>query len=102
MANASNTALRKALGRIIRDERSAQGLSLRKLGLMVGVDHKRLFQIEHGTANITFNTLNNIAEGLGIPLSVLLLRAEKSTVLCEACVDYAAIAISEANEISVN
>lgn len=77
MENPSHQLLRESLGRLIRNEREAQGLSLRKFGLMVGLDYKRMHEIEHGTANATINTLMRVSDGLGIPLSEFVYAAEK-------------------------
>ena len=59
---------RQSLGIRIRELRTAQGLSLRKLGLMVGMDYSYLFAIEHGTANATIDALVKIADGLDVEL----------------------------------
>ena len=66
----------KMIGRVVRDERESRGMSLRDFGLMVGVDYKRLFEIEHGGANLTFKTLYRIAEGMEMSPSALLEKAE--------------------------
>ena len=73
----SQSLLRQRLGDAIRVEREAQGLSLRKLGLMVGVDYKRLCEMEQGKANATINTLLRVSVGLNVPLSSLIEKAEK-------------------------
>ena len=80
MDNLFRQKYRAALGRVIRNEREAQGLSLRKFGLMVGLDYKRMHEIEHGKANATINSLLRISEGLGIPFSSLVAAAEKDLV----------------------
>lgn len=77
MENPSLQMFRESLGRLIRNERESQGLSLRKFGLMIGLDYKRVYEIEHGTANATINTLMRISSGLGVPLSEFIYAAEK-------------------------
>ena len=76
MINLEHRKYREALGRVIRNEREAQGLSLRKIGLMVGLDYKRVHEIEHGRANVTLNSLLRIADGLGLSLSKMILATE--------------------------
>lgn len=61
----------ECVGANIRMLREEQNLSLRKLGLMVGVDFTRLHAIERGSANPTINTLAKIALGLGVDISEL-------------------------------
>lgn len=56
------------VGARIREIRKAQDLSLRKLGLMIGMDHATLSKIENGILNPSLNTLSKIAEGLGVEL----------------------------------
>lgn len=75
---------RESLGRVIRIERESQGLSLRKFGLMVGLDYKRIHEIEHGSANSTINTLLRVSNGLGVPLSEFIYAAEKMSGPSEA------------------
>ena len=57
-----------ALGRRIRALRTAQGISLRKFALMVGIDYGYLSNIETGKANITVDLLAKIADGLEVDL----------------------------------
>lgn len=71
MTDLEHQKIRAALGRVICNEREAQGLSLRKFGLMVGLDYKRMHEIEHGKANVTINSLLRICEGLGISFFTL-------------------------------
>lgn len=77
MQNLGHKTYHEALGKVIRNEREAQGLSLRKFGLMVGLDYKRMHEIEHGKANATINSLLRISDGLEISLSRLFAAAEK-------------------------
>ena len=76
MNNLEQRKYREALGWVIRNERETQGLSLRKFGLMVGLDYKRLHQIEHGDANATINWLLRIADGLGKSVTELFVAAD--------------------------
>lgn len=63
MENASHT-YRTILGKRLHEIRLEQGLSLRSLGLMSGVDYSHIFDIEHGKANVTIDTLAKLAEAL--------------------------------------
>lgn len=62
---------RLKLGTRIREARTEQSLSLRALGLMAGIDYSHLFDIEHGVANVTIDTLYKITEALGMSLKDL-------------------------------
>ena len=77
MKNLPYQTFRTALGQLVRNEREAQGISLRKFGLMIGLDYKRIHEIEHGEANATINSLLRISEGLGVPLSEFVYAAEE-------------------------
>lgn len=62
------TKNRRLVGARIRSIRKAQDLSLRTLGLMVGMDHATLSKIENGKLNPSLNTLSKIADGLDVEL----------------------------------
>ncbi|WP_270295161.1 helix-turn-helix domain-containing protein [Eggerthella sinensis] len=57
---------RQALGARIRQLRIDQGLTQRKLALMIGANHSTLGQIEAGKTNFMFDKLERIAEALGV------------------------------------
>ena len=57
------------LGQRIRKE--AQGISLRRFALMIGVGHTYLVDVENGRRNIGIENLCRIADGLGIRVSEL-------------------------------
>lgn len=59
---------RLVLGNRLKAARTNQGLSLRALGLMAGVDYSHLFDIEHGKANVTVDTLAKLADALDMRL----------------------------------
>ena len=59
------------LGQRIRQEREAQGISLRRFALMIGVGHTYLVDVENGRRNIGIENLCRIADGLGIRVSEL-------------------------------
>jgi transcriptional regulator with XRE-family HTH domain len=65
-----------ALGRAIRDVRTAQGLSQEDAALRCGLDRSYFGFVERGERNITVAVLWRIADGLGLPASELLSREE--------------------------
>ena len=66
MGSPSAKEHRERLGSNIRRLRVQKGLSLRTLGMMVGVDYAYLSNIENGRANATVNVLFKIAQGLEV------------------------------------
>lgn len=60
------------MGARLRRLRVASGMSLRQLGLMVGVHYNQLQRIEQGKVNPSIQTLYRISEGLGVDVSELL------------------------------
>lgn len=61
---------RRELGRLIKAERESQGLSQRKLALMIGMHNSHLGRIEAGTCNPSLDTLSRIVSALGVELEV--------------------------------
>lgn len=59
------------IGGRIRRLRMEQGLSLRQLARMVGMDHAYLCVMEKGGANATITLYTRIASGLGVELKEL-------------------------------
>ena len=62
---------RRALGARIAQLRAEQGISQRKLALMIGANHSSLGKIEAGRANFMFDKLEKIAEALGVEVRSL-------------------------------
>ena len=60
------------LGSPIKRLRVAQGLSQRKLALMIGMDYSYICNIENGRANASIDALLKIADGLGVRLRDLI------------------------------
>lgn len=60
------------LGSIIRVERERRGLSQEALASLGGVSRTYLGEIERGSANPSFTTLEQIADALGLALSELI------------------------------
>ncbi len=63
---------KKALGQRIRTLREGQGVSQRRLALMIGLGQTYLSDVENGRRNIGFENLCKIADGLGVEVGELL------------------------------
>ena len=59
---------RQLIGARIKRLRDEQGLSLRRLASMIGMDHGYICDIERGKANATISAYAKIAVGLGVEL----------------------------------
>ena len=57
---------RKRLGERIKALREQQGLSQRKLALMIGSNQTHIWQIENGTVNVGLDTLCRLADALEV------------------------------------
>lgn len=68
---------RLIVGRNVKALREAQGLSLRRFALMVGMDYTYLCEIETGKANPTIDVLAKIAAGLEIEPEALFARSAR-------------------------
>jgi transcriptional regulator with XRE-family HTH domain len=67
------------LGEHIRRVRRARGISRKKLADAIGMHVGNYARIERGTKNVTYETLQRIANGLGVDLTVrLVLRRKRS------------------------
>jgi len=66
---------REALGAVVREQRTAAGLSLRELAATTGVSNAYLSQIERGLHEPSLSVLRAVAEALDVPLAALLERA---------------------------
>ncbi|WP_367316870.1 helix-turn-helix domain-containing protein [Gordonibacter sp. RACS_AR68] len=51
--------------------RESKDVSRREFAKSLGMDHVNLWRIEEGKANVKFDTLCNIAEGLGVEVENL-------------------------------
>ncbi|RIV21668.1 XRE family transcriptional regulator [Fibrisoma montanum] len=58
--------IKKRVGQQIRDARKAKGLTLKELGEKVGVAESTFSLYESGKQNLTIETLQKIAEALGV------------------------------------
>ena len=57
---------RKRLGERIKALREQQGLSQRKLALMIGSNQTHIWQIENGTVNVGLDILCRLANALEV------------------------------------
>lgn len=57
---------RKRMGARIKTLREQQGLSQRKLALMIGSNQTHIWQIENGTVNVGLDILCRLADALEV------------------------------------
>ena len=57
---------RKRLGARIKALREQQGLSQRKLALMIGSNQSHIWQVENGTVNVGLDILCRLADALEV------------------------------------
>ena len=62
---------RLVFGSRMRELRKRQGLSQRRLALMLGMDNTYLGRIEAGRCNISIDTMSRIASALGVEIREL-------------------------------
>jgi transcriptional regulator with XRE-family HTH domain len=65
----------RELGEFIRDQRSGERLSLRRLSDLAGISNPYLSQIERGLRKPSAEILQHIAKALSIPAEMLYIRA---------------------------
>ena len=66
-----------ALGRALSEIRGERGMGVAKLAGAAGIDLKLIATLEAGRLNPSYELLVALAEGLGVPVSVLVIRAEE-------------------------
>ena len=66
------------LGRNVREEREARGLSQEQLALEAGMKRSYLSELERGLRNPSVRALGRLAEALGISPELLLREAERT------------------------
>jgi transcriptional regulator with XRE-family HTH domain len=67
----------QCLGRVVRKNREAKGLSQEQLGFLAGLDRSYIGGIERGERNLCFSNLLRLCAGLGISLTELFQRFEE-------------------------
>jgi transcriptional regulator with XRE-family HTH domain len=69
---------RLSFGLAIRKFRKQKGMSQEELADFAGIHRTYIGDVERGTRNIALVNMTKIATALGVPLSQLILEAEKS------------------------
>ena len=64
--------VKKRIGQKIRDARKAKGLTLKELGEKVGVSESVVGRYETGKQNLTIETLQKVADALGVSFNASL------------------------------
>lgn len=68
MDKQENIRARELLGARIRKLRQAQGISLRKFALMIGMSYPYLSNVENAKQAVTIDGIERIAKGLDIDI----------------------------------
>jgi transcriptional regulator with XRE-family HTH domain len=68
----------KILGAVIRQERKQRGLSQEGLAALSGLSRAFVGEIERGEVNVSFSTLTALADGLNVPLAMVVAEYERS------------------------
>lgn len=66
--------MRQILGSRVKQLRDLQGLTQEELAARAGLYWTQIQRIEQGKLNVTLNTLEHVAAGLGVPISHLFLE----------------------------
>lgn len=64
---------RQEFGRRVRALRETRGFSLRQFALTIGINKSFLVDVEHGRKSPTLDTIERISNGLGVPISHLMI-----------------------------
>lgn len=68
---------RRALGRAIRETRVGRGIGVAQLASAAGVDLRGIAALEAGRVDPSYELLLALGDGLGVPVSVFVIRAEE-------------------------
>ncbi|HLO48558.1 MAG TPA: helix-turn-helix transcriptional regulator [Kamptonema sp.] len=74
--NPSKKKILCALGHLVRQRRTALGISQEELGLRANLDRTYISGVERGVRNPSLTALTSLANGLGITVSNLLNNLE--------------------------
>ncbi|HYW18457.1 MAG TPA: helix-turn-helix transcriptional regulator [Nodularia sp. (in: cyanobacteria)] len=74
--NESKQNILCALGYLVRQYRTEQGISQEELGLRANLDRTYISGVERGVRNPSLTALVSLANGLGISVSILLKNLE--------------------------
>ena len=73
-----DTKFLRAFGVVVKRHREAQGASQEHLAELAGLHRTYVSDIERGIRNLTISSANRIANGLSVPISMLITEAEQS------------------------
>ncbi len=74
--NESRKKILRALGQLVKQRRTALGISQEELGLRANLDRTYISGVERGVRNPSVTALVSLASGLGITVSDLLENLE--------------------------
>lgn len=74
--NESREKILRALGQLVKQRRTALGISQEELGLRANLDRTYISGVERGVRNPSVTALVSLASGLGITVSDLLENLE--------------------------
>jgi len=69
--------IRSTFGQVLREQRTARGISQEDFALNADVDRTFVSQMERGIRQPTITTIMKLAEALGIQASALVARMER-------------------------
>jgi transcriptional regulator with XRE-family HTH domain len=69
----------KRFGQVVRRQREARDLSQEKLAALSGIHRTYVSSIELGKVRLGLDIAKKVADGLGVPLSVLVAEAERDS-----------------------
>lgn len=75
-SNHPPTESRLLFGRRLRQERRARGMTLEDLAERSGITWSYIAQVEAGHRNVAVDNLHRLAQGVGVPLRLLLTESE--------------------------
>lgn len=74
--NQSKKKILRALGHLVRERRTALGISQEELGLRANLDRTYISGVERGVRNPSLTALTSLAKGLDLTVSTLLNNLE--------------------------
>lgn len=77
--NESREKILRTLGQLVKQQRTALGISQEELGLRANLDRTYISGVERGVRNPSVTALVSLASGLGITVSDLLENLEIET-----------------------
>lgn len=65
------TDLKKQAGQLIREARRAKGFTQKEIGEKMGITEASFNRYENGTANLSLETVQKVAESLGVQAKLI-------------------------------